>query len=421
MINYEEALKIIKNTSLRFNLENEVVGLFESRGRVLAEDIFSCENIPSADNSAMDGFAVKSSETSLASKENPVHLCVRSILAAGDLHSHQNEEKSFPKKSCVEIMTGALLPEDAFDSVVKVEDVVRCNGESDQNSDHEIILTAPVEKGANVRPKGTDFKIGQKVIDKDVILQEQHLMAFAALGIDRLKVKRKIRVAVLSTGNEIVPFEQQKLKGPQVRNSSAPFLKLFLERNNCHVELLGILSDDPKRFFQVMKEILERKFDLILTTGAVSMGKWDFITQVLPDLKIKTHFHKVAIRPGKPILLAESEEQNTVLFGLPGNPISTAVGAQFFVKPLIDKILKIETSEKWAQLVADVNKPEGLECFFKAKLTFDQKPNRKPIVEVLKGQASYMIHSFVTSNSWVQLPAQDSFLKAGTDVKVFDL
>lgn len=405
MISYEEALNMVKNLSARFDLGVEGVDLLEAKGRVLAEDVFSEEVIPAADNSAMDGFAVKASETFLASKENPILLKVQSILAAGD----SAPASRYFEESCVEIMTGALLPSSQFDAVVKVEDVVR------QGS--AIILTAPIGIGCNVRPRGTDFEKGQRVLAKNVVIQEQHIMALAALGISRLTVKKKLRVAVLPTGNEIVPHEQKHVQGAQVRNSSAPFLKVFLERNHCEVTLLGILGDDSGKFIQVLSELLRQKFDLVLTTGAVSMGKWDFIAPSLPDLKMKILFHKVAIRPGKPILLAQSEDHRTVFFGLPGNPISTAVGAQFFIKPWIERVLGIETPEKWLALKTDLKKPEGLECFFKAKIDYGMKPE----VEVLKGQSSYMIHSFVQSNSWVQLPAADVFLSAGTAVRVHDL
>jgi len=306
-------------------------------------------------------------------------------------------------------MTGAILPRAHYNSVVKVEDVKR--------SGNQIIVKAPVPKENNIRPKGTDFAIGQSVLNKNTVLKDQHIMALAALGITQVTVKRKFRVAVLSTGNEIVSFEQKNLKESQVRNSSAPFLKVFLERHHCEVTLLGIHKDDPKNFFQAMSGLLKDKYNLIITTGAVSMGKWDFITDTLPDLNMKTIFHKVAIRPGKPILLAQSQNQKTVLFGLPGNPVSTAVGVQFFVLPLIKKIMQTASQEKWVKLETDVIKPDGLECFFKAVL----KSDLSPAVKALTGQASYMIHSFIQSNCWVQLPAAGNITEAGTWVRVTDL
>lgn len=408
MIHYEEAVKNIKELASYFSFKTEKIELLQAYGRVLAENIISEENIPYADNSAMDGFAIKASETTLATKENPIYFTVQSTIAAGDTtdNRHANQIQSY---SCVEIMTGALLPCAHYDSVVKVEEVERIG--------NQICLSAPVPIGNNVRPKGTDFAVGQSVLFKNTVLKDQHIMALAALGISEVVVKKKIRVAVLSTGNEIVPFEQKNIKEFQVRNSSAPFLKVFLERNHCVVTLMGIHNDNPESFFQVMSELLKVDYDLILTTGAVSMGKWDFIMKVLPDLNMKILFHKVAIRPGKPILLARSEDFNTVFFGLPGNPISTAVGARFFVLPWIEEIMQIETQENWVSLESDVIKPDGLACFFKAVL----KPDSKPVVQALSAQASYMIHSFVCSNCWVQLPAVGRVIKAGTQVRVVDL
>lgn len=407
MITYDQALKEINELAPSLFVKIEKINLLQSVGRVLAEDIESEENIPYADNSAMDGFALNAEETFLASTANPISFDIRAIIAAGDNTDNQNTGKL--NHSCVEIMTGALMPTGDYDSVAKVEDVKR---EGDI-----IIVRTPVPKGNNVRPKGTDFYRGLRVLSKNTIIKDQHIMALAALGISEVNVRKKIRVAMLSTGNEIVSFEQKVLKNSQVRNSSAPFLKVFLERNHCDVTLLGIQSDDPESFYQVMNGLLKSNYDLIITTGAVSMGKWDFITKTLPDLNMKTLFHKVAIRPGKPILLAHSTEHNTVLFGLPGNPISTAVGAQFFVLPLINKIMGYQTSEKWALLEADVPKPEGLECFFKAVMGLETDSK----VTALNGQASYMIHSFVESNCWVQLPATGALIKAGSRVRVFDL
>ncbi len=408
MITYEEAIKKIAEHSTAISVGTEKVALLQALGRVLAEEIISEENIPYADNSGMDGFALNADETLLASVENPLFFNVHSVIAAGDSANEKTREIN-SKKSCLEIMTGGLLANNYYDAVVKVEDVKR--------EANQITLTAPVRKANNVRPKGTDFAIGQSVLSKNTVLKDQHIMALAALGIAPVTVKKKIRVAVLSTGNEIVSFENKNPKEFQVRNSSAPFLKVFLERHHCAVTLLGVHNDDPSSFYQVMSGLLKAKYDLIITTGAVSMGKWDFIGKTLPDLKMQTIFHKVAIRPGKPILLAQATESKTILFGLPGNPISTAVGAQFFILPLLEKVMQLKTQEKWVPLEADVSKPEGLECFFKAVLN----PDFNSAVKVLTAQASYMIHSFAQSNCWVQLPAAGNMTKAGTLVRVIDI
>lgn len=410
MISYEEAIKKIKEVSTFLTPPMVKLDLLQSCGRVLAQDIISDENIPYAHNSSMDGFALNAEETRLASPENPLSFKVQTVLSAGDSMPIKIE---CDPRACFEIMTGALLPDETYDAVVKVEDISR-NG-------NQITLTKALSKGENVRAKGTDFSKGQKILSQNTILKDQHIMALAALGVDRVVVKKKLRVAVISTGNEIVSFEQKTVKTSQVRNSSAPFLKVFLERHQCEVDLLGIHQDEAQSFFELMSDVLQKKYDFIITTGAVSMGKWDFIAKVLPDLKMKTLFHKVAIRPGKPILLAQSEDCKSIFFGLPGNPISTAVGARFFVLPLIEMLMQMESKENLLQLHADVIKPEGLECFFKAKIFKSQSIDKAPMVEALSGQASYMIHSFLQSDCWVQLPAAGSCIRAGTLVRVVDL
>lgn len=405
MIKYNEAIGLIKDLAPRFTPQIETVDLLESVGRILAEDVRSGENIPYADNSAMDGFAVHANSTAGATKDNPIHFVVKSIIAAGDT-TNPLQTSELKSETCVEIMTGALIPDDYYDAVIKVEDIERTEG--------LIKISTPIARGTNIRPKGSDFVVGQKVLSKNTVINEQHVMALAALGISEIQVKKKMRVAVVSTGNELVAYNEKITKASQVRNSSAPFLKIFLEKNHCKVDLKGIQHDSAEGFFNLMNDLLKEDYDLIVTTGAVSMGKWDFILSTLNDLKMKKIFHKVAIRPGKPILFAESQTSKTLLFGLPGNPISTAVGAQFFVMPLIEEVMKLRANEKFVVLEKDINKPEGLECFFKANIN----EGARPAVEVLTGQASYQIHSFVQSNCWVQLPAEASFLKAGTMVKV---
>jgi len=402
MIQYEVALQVLQQTASRLVLEIEDVSLLNCMGRVLAESLFSPENIPAADNSAMDGYAIRAQDTRGASQDQPVKIKILGVLAAGA----ESENWDFSSKQGLEIMTGAILPKSTLDAVVRVEDVER-QGEF-------ILVRNEIPEFSHIRKVGTDFQIGQKIVHQGTTLNEQHVLALAALGIHSFKVFRKVKVAVISTGTEIVDHALQKLKLNQVRNSSSPYLKVFLEKHHCQVDLLGSVKDEVQDFSRLLNIALSKKYDLIVTTGAVSAGKWDFVTKALPDFNFEVHFHKAAIRPGKPILFAESKSQNTFFFGLPGNPISTAVGAQFFILPMLNKVMRITENDESFELAQDVRKPADLECFYKARKI---KTNRGEQVQVLPGQMSYMIHSFIESNCWVQLPAGASEIKANTKVK----
>jgi molybdopterin molybdotransferase len=402
MIQYEEALQVIQQRAANLKIEIEELPLLSCMGRVLAEDLFSPENIPAADNSAMDGFAIQSQDTRGASPDEPVKIKILGILAAGA----DAENWNFSKGQGLEIMTGAILPCSTLNAVVRVEDIER-QGEF-------ILIKNKVVEFSHIRKAGTDFQIGQKIANQGTILNEQHVLALAALGLHTIKVFRKVRVAVISTGTEIVDYSLQKLKPNQVRNSSSPYLKVFLEKHHCQVDLLGSVKDEILEFGHLMQLALAKKYDFIVTTGAVSAGKWDFVTGALPDFNFQVLFHKAAIRPGKPILFAQSKSQSTFFFGLPGNPISTAVGAQYFILPLLKKAMFLPESQEIFELVHDVKKPIGFECFYKAR-----KVKAIPVeqVQVLPGQMSYMIHSFIESNCWVQLPAGSAEIKANTKIK----
>lgn len=419
MIAYNNALSILEEIASSRKFLGEDVLLSNAMGRILAASVESPENIPSFTNSAMDGFAVFSSDTMNATIDCPVEIPVRGMIAAGDIQAF--ERACVEKQGIgIEIMTGAPIPTGGHDAVVRIEDVELIY--SIDRSVRSIKVRKPIKSGDNIRPIGTDYLIGQEVLREGLRLAPEHILACASLGIQTLRVKRRPRVAIVSTGSELVIPETSSLLPGMIRNSTAPFLKAALDRLGVDAHCFGIVSDDPERYQNTIEEALRSGFDIIVSTGAVSMGKFDFVPEVLKTLKANIYFHKVAIRPGKPILFADlnNTRSGSVFFGLPGNPISTAVGLRFFVEPYLRSALGLPREQPInANLSRDCPKPIGLRCFFKAKTKM--RPDGGIEVESLRGQSSYVVSTLMDANCWVVLADGGDRAEASSRVEVYPL
>lgn len=414
MISYDDSLKILNEVSNKHpHVQVEVVQLSHAVGRILAKDIVAIENNPPFDNSAMDGFAVN-----FASIKNRIDITkkwipVQALVCAGDV-----DIKTDKNSSAVEIMTGAPIPGPYFDTVVRVEDVDQMK---DEFGNKLIRLKSSPVVGENIRRSGEDTKIGDVLFVKGMRISNEHLLALATQGFSQLEVKKQIKIAVLSTGKEIVPHETKELRLGQIRNSTGVYLEAALSDSSLKIENYGIIQDDPDQYVQKVKSIFNDESDILISTGAVSMGVHDFVRSALESIGADVHFHKCAIRPGKPVLFASFNYKNRTrfIFGVPGNPVSTAVGLKFFIKPFIDLLLTGNTEKpRRAVLSSDTKKPDGLRCFFKAKLSLDGPEAR---VESMKGQASFMVSPLIHSNAWVVFSETGSCVKKGTEVEVFDL
>ena len=411
MINYAEAIKTIRDVAkARPPLEIEEISLLDAVGRVAAVDILSPITVPPFDNSAMDGFAIHSALTATASNDSLLQFKVLGTIAAGD------KPRQNPAQDGVwEIMTGAPMPT-GFDAVVKIEDVLAERDSSGQIN--KIELRAPVISRANNRAAGEDFEIGTRVIKKGTMIAPDQVMALSSLGLARVQVLRRLRVGVLSTGRELVPMDQ-KLEEGQIHNSTAPFLLTALRLNGVEATHFGTILDEPEEFARVMKVAIKKKYDVIMTTGAVSMGKFDFVTDGITALGAKTYFHKVAIRPGKPLLFAEFEN-GPVFFGLPGNPVSGVVGLRFFFDAYL-RAVQLQKSERpiRARLKEPVSKVEGLRCFFKAGMGSSTDGSLE--VTVLTGQMSFMVSSLLRATAWAILPESSKKLSAGEVIDILPI
>lgn len=399
MIQYDEAFSIIRSSAKTLSMET--VPFQKTLGRILASDLKSKEMLPPFSNSAMDGFAYRLSD--LSRTNSPHQLKILGTIAAGD---SIGQKSTTGNNETWEIMTGAQVPCDC-DAVIKVEDTRK------EGDGVEFLKVGKV--GENIRSAGEDFQIGDIVTKSGTRIFPEHLMAFAALGIQDVPVFRQPTVSVLSTGAELANVPA--LNSGQIRNSTGPYLTAELSRLGTTPTFLGAIADDPKLFLDVIKEQVDKGVDAILSTGAVSMGKYDFVATALRDLGAEILFHKVAIRPGKPLLFAKIGK--TAFFGVPGNPISSAVALRFFTEPFLRQLQGL-ASERGVKVVLEnpIKKPEGLRCFFKARTHFE---NGHRTVEIIKGQESFRISPFLNANSWAVLPEEGKELDQGTEIEVYPL
>ena len=411
MISYDQAQTILAQVALQVPFSTEEISLSDANGRVLAEDLYAREMVPAFANSAMDGFALRSQDFLDFSSEKPLRLRVGGMIGAGD-----EIEQVQQSAQALEIMTGAPMPAGGFDAVVKIEDVEVTRDETGLASWIEI--HRPVIQFENVRHAGEDFKIGDLILASGSQISTVHLLALAALGISRLKVRSRLSVGLISTGKELVDYCAQELNPGQIRNSTGLFLEQSLKALGLSIHNFGIIGDTIQEYKDALKRALDAGCKIIVSTGAVSMGQFDFVKPALLEMGAQIYFHKCAIRPGKPILFAQLNDktESAYIFGVPGNPVSTAVGFQFFIKPFLQQAMGLPPDEvKEVELEADVKKPDGLATFYKAQSAGTAGRER---VRSLPGQASFMVSPLLKTNAWLLLPEDGTVFQKGSQVKV---
>lgn len=400
MIRHADALALIRGAarSHRGRFIEEEVPLAQALGRVASRALVGREALPPFDNSAMDGYALAAAKGAAV----PARLPVLGTVMAGDAPRCAVETGGAWR-----IMTGAPIPA-GCDAVIPVEKTRELDGGA------AVELLEAVESGDYVRGRGKDFAENAEVCPAGTRLGPRHLLALAAVGITSIPVRRKPRVALISTGKELVAPECQPKPG-QIRDASSAYLAAALASLGADFEFFGVVADDPNAFGARLEKILAVGYDVVLTTGAVSMGAADFIPEALKSLGAEILFHKTAIRPGKPGLFARMDE-GPLFFGLPGNPISTVVGSRFFVEPCLRELLGRPHEMPFRSKLANpVDKPDGLRCFYKARRT------RDGATEILPGQASFQIHSMLAADCWAVLPEDGTHVQAGTEIDVFPL
>jgi len=406
MIHYKKALlKLNKN---KIKIESEIISVENSLNRISSFDLNSPNNYPAANNTAFDGFAISSKETNKINSKKSIKFKIIKTIAAGD----NPKIKKISKYSTIEVMTGAVIKK-PFDTVIPIEHIKFF---PNLKKPKFIIINKRIKKNNYIRFLGSDFKKGEVIIKKGEIIKPQHILAFKTLGVKKILVKKKINIVFYSTGKEI--SNNIEIPNWKVRNSNSYYLKSFLQDLPFNFIEKKILRDnDLTKFRKEIKNNLKSNTDLIITSGAVSAGKYDFVPKIINSFKLKYYFKGVYIRPGKPVMFAKFNN-NKAFFGLPGNPISSAACFRFFVLPfLYFSSGIIEKKPLNVKIKNQLIKKKNFTRFLKGKLSFSKKGIAE--FEIYKGQESFRIKPFTKSNSWGLFPNGKDKFKKGDFIECF--
>src|SRR5208282_2350488 len=350
MISVDEALVIVLDTARPLGVER--VALLDSLSRVLAQEIRSPRDVPGFDNSAMDGYAVRAADISNASESHPVRLAITETVAAGKM-----PEREVKPGQAARTMTGAPIAQGA-DAIVPVERT-RESGDS-------VEILASAEGNAFVRPRGEDLKLGEVAMTPGKLLGPADLGMLASLNRAMVGVYRRPRVAVVATGDELVDIDEVP-SGAQVVNSSAYALAAAVREAGGEAAILRVARDTPA---EVRERLAEASaFDVVLTTGGVSVGQFDHVKTVLDELGMKTLFHGVAQKPGRPLKFGTLRERP--VFGLPGNPVSTLVCFYLYARPALLKMTgrqEVGLPRLNVRCASDIKLAKGLTEFVRVRL-----------------------------------------------------
>jgi len=397
MISVEAALNRILETFAPLPLES--IPILDALGRIIGEDIYAGRNIPPKDNSAMDGYAVRSRDTKGASKEHPVILKVIEDIPAGSI-----PQKKTGMDEASRIMTGAPVPEGA-DSVIRIEDTEKDNG--------KVKIFAEAHPGQDIRVAGEDVKEGEMVIGRGNIVRPAEIGMLAALGRSCIRVHQKPVVAVLATGDELVDVDEPPTLWQIVSSNSYSIAAQIIECGGIPLQI-GIAKDT--RDDLVAKFNAARRADIIVSSGGVSVGDYDLVKDIMKEMGNNMQFWQVAMRPGKP--LAFGSLKGIPIFGLPGNPVSAMVSFEQFVRPAILKLMGHKTLFRKtvkATLKEGIAKEKGTRHFIRARIEYE---NGRYTAATTGNQGSGILKSMVKANGLIVLPENTASVQPGDEVTV---
>ena len=397
MISVEEALdKILFRIQ---PLGAEKVSILEALGRVIAEDIYAHRDIPPFDNSGMDGYAVRSEDIQNASSNRPVRLEVIEDLPAGFI-----SKKRVEQGKAIRIMTGAPIPKGA-DTIVPVEDTKQ------EEKFVSIFETAP--PGDYIRKAGEDVKKGDCVIPRGDLIRPAEVGMLASVGRSFVSVYQRSLVAILCTGEELVDVDEE-LEGVKIVSSNSYTLAAQVKDCGAIPIQLGIARDRKE---EIKEKLLQGiRADILISSAGVSVGDYDFVKDALNELGMEMVFWRVAMKPGKP--LAFGTIQGKPVFGLPGNPVSSMVSFEQFVRPSLLKMMghrQLFRPVIEAILKEDIRKKPGRRHFIRASVSFEKDDY---FVTLTGAQGSGILRSMVKANGLVIIPEDREIVRAGERVKV---
>ena len=397
MISADQALQIVLENVAPLGVER--IPILDALGRVLAENISSAREIPGFDNSAMDGYAVRAADLAKASEANPVKLTVVETVGAGQMPARRVNPGL-----AVRTMTGAPIAEGA-DAIIPVE---RTRG-----SGGLIEFLASVEKGAFIRPRGEDLRLGELVMSARKVLTPADLGMLASVNRAMVEVIRRPHVAIVATGDELVDVDQLPA-GAQVVNSSAYALAGAVREAGADPTILKVARDDSREIRDRLAEAMT--FDAMLSTGGVSVGQFDHVKTALDELGMRQLFHGVAQKPGRPLKFGTVGYRP--IFGLPGNPVSTLVCFYLYARPALRKMAgrgRVGLPRVNARCGVDIKTSKDLTEFVRVKL----ERNRDGWIATPTGsQGSGILSSLSRADGLLIGPSTETILKAGAQATV---
>ena len=397
MITVDQALGIVLYHTE--SLSVETVPLEQAHNRILAEDVLADIDLPPFDRARMDGYAVRSADVRTA----PVKLKITGEIAAGATFDGE-----LRAGEAVKIFTGAPVPRGA-DAVQKVE-VTETDG-------HYVTIKETITPGLFVTPRASEVSAGELVAERGRAIGAAEMAVLASFGYVRVKVGRSPRVAIISTGSELVDVSA-KPTAAQIRNSNSYTLAAYALRAGAIVDNLGTVEDTPEATREALVKAAEGR-DLVITSGGVSMGDYDLVKAALKEVGARIYFDKVSIRPGKPTVFARRGQ--TFFFGLPGNPVSTSVTFNVFARPSIRKMQGESspvTATVRAALARSIKDASSRRSYLPARLFIEEG---RAVAESLRWGGSSDLVAFMRANALIIVPENVHEIAEGETVEVLSL
>jgi molybdopterin molybdotransferase len=389
-------------------VQSTAISLQEASGRILAGPIIAEIDLPSFDNSSVDGFAVCFEDVVSASRENPITLRV-----VGDIPAGTNVEIKLKRGESMRIMTGAPMPSGA-DSVVMVEDTDFNFRDAGITPPTQVNIFKAVSNRENIRYQGADVSAGQIILSKAQRLRAQDIGILAMLGKSTIQIYRQPRVAILSTGDELSSLNDPTLPG-KIRDANSFALSTLSKELGAEVINLGIAKDDPNSIKKLLDKAFDEKADVIISSAGVSVGAFDYVKSVV-ETEGSLDFWKVNMRPGKP--LAFGQYRGLTFFGLPGNPVSAFIGFLVFITPALEKLSGLQPIQRHTtrvQLGEDI-KSDGRESYLRAVVT---RQGNNLIGRLTGHQVSSNLLSLVQANALLIIPSGVKSLPLGEEVNAW--